>query len=204
MSPGSTGSGAGPTAASPRRRRCASRSRTAPQFLPRFRVALADWDGDGRLDVVAALSGTRPSLYLSRGSWTADSEVGATRPVAGSPDHMGTQPCVIDWDGDGRLDLVSVADRRTRDGSAVNSEVVWHRNLGGAGPPRLSGRYRLASLPALETITGLSAGDWDGDGWPDLIVGYVRGSIEGGSYRCVAAGIRVYPAGKRSQPGQPR
>jgi FG-GAP-like repeat len=164
-----------------------------PGFMSRFMVALADWEGNGRLDIVAALSHTRPGLYHSHGVWSPAEPVGATRPVEGSPDWVGSQPCCIDWDGDGRLDLVYEADRYPADGTAAFSEVVWHRNIGAAGVPRLSEPCRLTLLPALETATGLSVGDWDSDCWPDLVVGYVRGSVEGGSYRCVAAGIRVYP-----------
>jgi hypothetical protein len=162
-------------------------------FMPRLMVALADWEGNGRLDIVAVLSPTQPGLYHSRGLWSPYEPVGATRPVEGSPDSVGTQPCIVDWDRDGRLDLVYEADRYPADFTAVFSDVVWHRNIGAAGVPRLSEPRRLTTLPALETASGLSVGDWDSDGWPDLIVGYIRASLEGGSYRYVAAGIRVFP-----------
>jgi hypothetical protein len=160
-------------------------------FMPRFLVALADWEGNGRLDIVASLSLT-PGLYHSHGVWSPAEPVGATRRVEGSPEWVGTQPCIVDWDGDGRLDLVS-ADLYSADGAGTLTELVWRRNIGAAGVPRLSEPRRLTTLPALEIASGLSVGDWDSDAWPDLIVGYVRGSVEGGSYRYVAAGIRVYP-----------
>jgi FG-GAP-like repeat len=162
-------------------------------FMPRFMVALADWDANGRLDIIAALTGTRPGLYHSRGAWSSYEPVGATCPVEGSPDSIGTQPCFADWDRDGRLDLVYEADRYRADGTAGFSEVVWHRNIGAAGVHRLSEPRRLTTLPAAEKAIGLSVGDWDNDCWPDLIVGYVRWTVEGGPYRYVAAGIRVYP-----------
>jgi hypothetical protein len=163
-----------------------------PLFMPRFRTALADWDGDGRLDVVAALGGTIPALYLSARDWSPDAEVVASRRVAGSPDGIGA-PNIVDWDRDGRLDVVFDSFHPSDDGKETISEVVWHRNLAEAGEPRLAGPFRLTSLPAQEFAVGVSTGDWDGDGWPDLIVGSIRGgNDEKGSYRYLDAHVRVY------------
>ncbi len=164
------------------------------QFMAQFRATLVDWDGDGCRDIVAALSGTTPGLYRSDGAWSPDADVAAPRPVLGSPDLLYHQPCIADWDHDGRLDLVVVGHRDQDAGRPSLSEVVWHRNLAEAGEPRLAGPRRLVSLPEMETAVGLSTDDWDRDGWPDLVVGYFRWvRDERGSYRCVAAGIRVYP-----------
>jgi hypothetical protein len=162
-------------------------------FMARFRATLVDWDGDGRLDVVAALSGTKPGLYRSVGGWSpAAGEVGAPRPVEGSPEMFPHQPCITDWDRDGRLDLIVLSGR---------SFIAWHRNVTASREPCLAGPRRLVSLPASESAVGLSTGDWDGDGWPDLVVGYVRSERdERGSHRLAAAGIRVY---LRRRPGSP-
>jgi hypothetical protein len=168
-------------------------------FLARFRVALADWDGDGRLDVVAALAGTLPALYRSDGAWSADAEVAVPRPVVGSPLGLGHQPCVADWDRDGRLDLILVSYRDQGAGKPSAPEVAWQRNVAEAGAPRLGTPQRLLGVLESETVVGLSTGDWDGDGWPDLIVSYFRGRSDGrGTYRYEAAGVRVYP--RRSVP----
>jgi hypothetical protein len=162
------------------------------QFMPRFRATLVDWDGDGCRDIVAALSGTRPGLYLSNGAWSPDAEVAAPRPVEGSPDALHHQPCIADWDQDGRLDLIVVRYRGQEARRPSLSEVVWHRNVAEAGEPRLAGPRLLLSLPEWETAVGLSTDDWDRDGWPDLVVGYVRCEGDGrGSSWYVAAGIRV-------------
>jgi len=160
-------------------------------IMSQFRATLADWDGDGRLDVVAAVSGTGSGLYRSERAWSPAAEVAATRPVEGSPEDLNHQPCVVDWDRDGRLDLVMFTYNRTSE--KCLSEVVWHRNVARAGMPRLAGPQRLLVLPELETATGLSTDDWDGDGWPDLVVGFIRSAHEkSGTYRYVAAGVRVY------------
>jgi hypothetical protein len=171
------------------------------RFMARFRATLVDWDGDGQLDVVAALSGTRPGLYRSVGVWSPGAEVTAPRLVEGSPDELPLQPCVTDWDRDGRLDLVIASLRDQGAGKPSISEVVWHRNVAEAGEPRLAGPQRLLSLPEWETAVGLSTDDWDGDGWPDLVVGFVRVEQgERGSYRYAADGVRVYPRRRSGRP----
>lgn len=156
--------------------------------MPRFRTVLADWDGDGRLDVLAALTGTSPRLYRSVGLWSPAGEVVAPRPVQGSPDNLYVQPCVVDWDRDGRLDLL------VKNGE----EIAWHRNIAEAGEPRLAEPQSL-NLGSGERPFGLSTYDWDHDGWPDLVVGYFRRAPDGGGYYGLAsAGVRVYPRRTRS------
>ena len=170
-------------------------------FMPQFRATLVDWDGDGRQEVVAALTGTRPGLYRSAGSWSPNADVAAPRPVAGSPGLM-HQPCIVDWDGDGRLDLVAARYRAQGAGRPSLSEVVWYRNIGEASEPRLAEPRPLLSFPESERAVGLSTDDWDRDGWPDLIVGYVRCDGDGrGSSWYAAAGIRVWPRRGSVSPG---
>jgi hypothetical protein len=154
---------------------------------------LADWDGDGGLDVVANLIGTRPAIHMTDGPWSAAAdEVPTPIPVAGSPPSLFTQPCVVDWDGDGPLDLVVAEWRLLSDQKTVVYDLAWHRNLSASGSPRLAGAQRLTTVPEDKAVDGLSAGDWDGDGWLDLIVGYHRGTRDP-----TASGVLVHP--RRSQ-----
>jgi FG-GAP-like repeat len=157
-----------------------------------LRTALVDWDGDGRLDVVADVDEVRRGLRMSEGSWSPGSlAVIAAFPVAGCPEQIRAQPCIVDWDGDGRLDLIA-----TRFGSGESDdpgviEIVWHRNVSARGVPVLGSPERLTTIPASD-CDGLDAGDWDGDGWPDLIVGFHRGEYDKERRTFKTSGIRVY------------
>ncbi|CAN5654008.1 hypothetical protein BH23PLA1_BH23PLA1_14360 [soil metagenome] len=176
-------------------------------FMSRFRVALADWDSDSRPDLIVSATNLysstkddRPSsLYISEGAWSvAGGEVAAPRPVEGAPEHLLQQPCVVDWDGDGRPDLITRTSTYQGGGRPFLSSVRWQRNIAGEGErgPRLAEPQVLLELPEGEGISGLSAADWNGDGQPDLIVGYYRGgrtAADRASGNPRITGVRVYP-----------
>jgi FG-GAP-like repeat len=55
-------------------------------LMPRLRATVADWDGDGWLDVAVNQTRIRPAIHMSEGAWSAAAtEVVAAIPVAGSP-----------------------------------------------------------------------------------------------------------------------
>jgi hypothetical protein len=63
----------------------------------------------------------------------------------------------------------------------------------------------MLSLPEWETAVGLSTADWDADGWPHLVGGYVQVEYgERGSYRHAAAGVRVFPRRRPDLPASER
>jgi hypothetical protein len=128
----------------------------------------ADFDNDGDLDLFVSNNAkprrggslAEPSRLFrnDRGSFT---DVTAGSGIAAQASN-GRQAGVLDFDGDGLLDLFVVAD-----------------NLGGSGPTvllRNQGGFRFADVTAAAGLPldihglGLAIGDVTGDGWPDIFV----------------------------------
>ena len=157
----------------------------------------SDVDGDGVTDVVIGYSDWRDygwdDAYDETGTWIAGplhGRVGWAR-NEGTEEHpryapfqlfltengpvevYGTpSPNLVDWDGDGDMDLVC--------GSFLDT-LTWFENLGGAGEPSFSpGRPVMAEGAPLRLelqMLQVVAADWDGDGDPDLIVGKEDGRV---------------------------
>lgn len=144
-----------------------------------------DWDEDGDYDI---LSGWFfGGLFLNRnlGSNTDPKLSSTFEPIqAGGKDiawGYQLQPCMVDWDGDGRKDVIYSSQVRAKSG---RGSVSWCRNLSDSGEPRLgppevlvwSGPTSQIIAPELGLPREFSgslaavATDWDGDGDLDLIV----------------------------------
>ena len=128
-----------------------------------FSLALADINGDGTLDLVAAdgNSGTNTvSILLGTTTPGATTPSFATKvdvPAGGQPEAV----LLADLDGDGRLDLVLM--------DVVTNTIAVATNTTAPGATTASfaatSGFSLASQPG-----GMALGDLNGDGKPDVIV----------------------------------
>jgi hypothetical protein len=171
--------------------------------LDRFRmtVRLADWDGDGRLDILAVDTRSRGRIARTLGRWDAAAEaVEATAEVEGSPttSEVNVQPVVVDWDGDGRLDLITADNAPATSGARTYTcRVWWQRNEGTPGSPRLGPRQLLTSFEDWGPAVGLDAADLDDTGRPGLLLAAKLPPAQGLSYRTA---VWYYP--RRLTPGR--
>src|SRR5919108_356256 len=143
-------------------------------------VALADWDGDADLDLV--IGNIDGAVFLLANEGTPE------KPAFGRPARLTAKgsaitaeggdagPCLADWDGDGKLDLVL--------GSGAG-KLNWYRNISTGKGPELDtarplvteagGEFRDAASfdnpKRCGTRTKPAVADWNGDGQVDLLVG---------------------------------
>ena len=146
-------------------------------------VVFADLDNDGDLDLylgsMPAPAGefprARPPLAgctLLRndggGRFTNVSQGNGACP----PAFGGRSVALLDYDGDGRLDLLVGEDPHPGyNGSPTRSSRLF-RNLGGL---QFEDATRAAGLPADVPGLGVAAGDVNGDGWPDCFLASADG-----------------------------
>ncbi len=137
-----------------------------------------DFDGDGKLDlVVGTFAGT---FYVFTGEGKGKFKPAPAQIMVGDKplriEGYHSDPFVIDWDGDGDLDILS---------GSSNGGVQWAENTAGkAKPPRFEGFKPLIKAPAEqeygyrdEKLTGPTSStriwvaDVNGDGKLDVLVG---------------------------------
>lgn len=105
-----------------------------------------DWDGDGRQDLIAGNSagqigfirnlGGQPlrwaaPVHLEAGGQVIHEQAGPNGSIQGPSEAKWgySNPSVADWDGDGRLDLIT---------NGVWGRVLFYRNVGSREAPRLA------------------------------------------------------------------
>jgi hypothetical protein len=134
-------------------------------------AVFADLDDDGDLDLYVSnnrkvLTSSTPEQLdpsrLFRNDRGTFVDVTAASGV-GVADRNGRAVGVLDYDGDGRLDLYVVADSLTGGGTRISRLL---RNTGGL---RFVDATAAAGLPTNLAGLGVAVGDLNGDGWPDLV-----------------------------------
>ena len=151
----------------------------------RHEFSMADWNSDGRLDLV---------VVQKSGTASKKTEVRVLDGVSGFMSYLLEAPTVLgetdsrhdvsmaDWNGDGRLDLVVVQ----KSGTAGKKTEV--RVLDGAAN---FSRYRMQSKTALgptDDRYAFSVADWNGDGRLDLVTLQKSGTASGRTEARVLAG----------------
>ncbi len=142
------------------------------------RAFVADLDDDGSLDLVSGNFGGTFALFLGE-------ETGGFSPeakwltAAGSPMQVAahSDPCLVDWDGDGDLDLLS--------GSSQGGAFLFP-NVGTKAEPKFGAMVTLveasgnhagdthfgdSTITAPSSSTRVWVDDIDGDGTLDLLIG---------------------------------
>jgi hypothetical protein len=140
-------------------------------------VSVTDWDGNGTLDLIVGTVDGDVYFIPNEGTPKSYAFGKPQRLTAdGKPVHVESRagPCVADWDGDGKLDLLVGSE----DGS-----VSLYRNVGTRTAPKLAAPVQLvapgqsgygADAPRevhRGTRSKLCVVDWNGDGKPDLLLG---------------------------------
>jgi hypothetical protein len=145
----------------------------AKNIIANYATAWADFDGDGYPDVFIAGDFGTSQLWWNNGDGTfTDGTV--TSGIANPADGMGL--AVLDYDGDGKLDLFVSAISLTNPSSTTDKGYISDNKLF-----RYAGNRRFSELalgtPVRETGWGWGVGSLDAnnDGWPDLVVtnGYI-------------------------------
>ncbi len=144
------------------------------------RPTAVDWDGDGDLDLIVGNFEGGFHLFTGEGAGKFGPKSEELRtgesPLRIQGAH--SDPFVVDWDGDGDLDLLS---------GSTNGGVQWAENLGKPGqPPQLApftwlipatgqvtygGTIAEAELTGPTTATRVWVDDVNADGKLDILVG---------------------------------
>jgi hypothetical protein len=205
------------------RRICSPDGSRVAVDLCMFNPVLADFDGDGIEDIVAADEDGRVAVYAGTGKFVG----GAPAFLAGRYLRQEAQelkfgclstPFGCDWDGDGDWDFVC--------GNSAGY-ISFIENLSGPGverPKWAEPRYLTVGGRRIRTMAGwsgspqgpaerkwgyssVSVGDWDGDGMLDVISNDINGDIllyrgtrRGGVEMETAVGVEVEWVGEQPTP----
>ncbi len=140
------------------------------------RFDLADWDGDGRVDLITGAFGGQLSWHRNTGTKTA-ARFGPAESFHDISVAYNSHPRILDFDRDGKLDLVLGVNWGT---------CTLYRNIGQPLAPKLGRGRTLRSAEDGKTLnirahngddTTPEFADLDGDGVLDLLSGGKNGRV---------------------------
>lgn len=137
-----------------------------------------DWDADGLPDLLCGDYNGYANFFKNIGTRQAPAYAAAVRLLAdGLSVNFNSRSVlrVLDWDGDGRKDLV---------GSGI-SYLGWCRNTGDNAAPVLEAKQALTAPVNGQGLTAVVTGnrmrldvaDWNADGVPDVLIGDTSGRV---------------------------
>jgi hypothetical protein len=139
--------------------------RIPKMLFQRSFVTAADWNGDGVPDLLCVAPGGE-GILVAFGPFKENEPIAFTHLIDFTPQTEVYDFAIADWDRDGKPDLLVHFYHTTGGG-----EIYWYKNRGGAGRPKLAERKLLISEKSSDAVVqGFCVCDWNGDGWPDLIV----------------------------------
>src|SRR5262249_21977758 len=107
-------------------------------------------------------------IHVALGPFKENEPIALSQELDFTPKGFVMDFAVADWDRDGKPDLL--VRQVFLDKSGKNG-IYWYKNLGGPGLPKLAeGKLLVETSSAIIDVHGFCVCDWNGDGWPDLIV----------------------------------
>jgi len=133
---------------------------------------LADWNEDGRKDLLVGDGGGYLNLFLNAGS-SAVPEYASTSRIQADYKNIDVRgnasPCIVDWNGDGRMDLLV---------GCWSGELFLFLNEGSGGQPVFGKPIKLNDGKLdVGSDSSPDMADMNGDGKKDLIVGNEKGEV---------------------------